>query len=161
MCLPSSAVLIFPQNTPRGRCLKGSWLTATLFLTHKSLRHQLNCLDLKLFITSLEKKKIGFFGMFLRQPEIERKLIWLSNAHWLVQYNWLSPPLHLTRNKINKTVLFFYLNYLISLIKKMTRLWICCCHFFLNCLEFITISSNLTAYSFLSSSKVCSSGNFR
>ena len=160
MCLPSSAVLIFPQNTPRGRCLKGSWLTATLFLTHKSLRHQLHCLDLKLFITSLEKK-IGFFGMFLRQPEIERNLIRLSNAHWLVQYNWLSPPLHLTRHKINKIVLFFYLNYLISLIKKMTRLWICSCHFFLNCLEFITISWNLTAYRFLSSSKVCSSGNFR
>ena len=158
MCLPSSAVLIFPQNTPRGRCLKGSWLTATLFLTHKSLRHQLNCLDLKLFITSLEKKNRFFWDVLIKS---NFNLIWLSNAHWLVQYNWLSPPLHLTRHKINKIVLFFYLNYLISLIKKMTRLWICCCHFFLNCLEFITISSNLTAYSFLSSSKVCSSGNFR
>ena len=158
MCLPSPAVLIFPQNTPRGRCLKGSWLTATLFLTHKSLRHQLNCLDLKLFITSLEKKNRFFWDVLIKS---NFNLIWLSNAHWLVQYNWLSPPLHLTRHKINKIVLFFYLNYLISLIKKMTRLWICSCHFFLNCLEFITISSNLTAYSFLSSSKVCSSGNFR
>ena len=156
MCFPSPAVLIFLQKTPRGRCLKGSWLTATLFLTHKSLRHQLSCLDLKIYITSLEKK-IGLFGMLLRQPEIEWNLIWLSNAHWLAQYNWRSPPLHLTRHKINKTVLFFYLNYLISLLKKMTRLWIRSCHFFLNYLEFITISSNLTAYSFLSSSKVCSS----
>ena len=156
MCFPSPAVLIFLQKTPRGRCLKGSWLTATLFLTHKSLRHQLSCLDLKIYITSLEKK-IGLFGMLLRQPEIEWNLIWLSNPHWLAQCNWLSPPLHLTRHKINKTVLFFYLNYLISLLKKMTRLWIRSCHFFLNYLEFITISSNLTAYSFLSSSKVCSS----
>ena len=39
----------------------------------------------------------------------------------------------------------------------MPRLWIRSCHFFLNYLEFMTISSNLTAYSFLSSPKVCSS----
>ena len=40
----------------------------------------------------------------------------------------------------------------------MTRLPISNCHFYLlNCLEFIKISSNLTAYSFVSSSKVCSS----
>ena len=37
-------------------------------------------------------------------------------------------------------------------------MWISNCHFFLlNCLEFVIISSNLTAYSFVSSSKVCSS----
>ena len=42
--------------------------------------------------------------------------------------------------------------------KQMTRLPISNCHFFsLDCLEFIIISSNLTAYSFVSSSKVCSS----
>ena len=42
--------------------------------------------------------------------------------------------------------------------KQMTRLPISNCHFFLlNCLESIIISSNLTAYSFVSSSKVCSS----
>ena len=40
----------------------------------------------------------------------------------------------------------------------MTRLPISNCHsLLLNCLEFIIISSNLTAYSFVSSSKVCSS----
>ena len=42
--------------------------------------------------------------------------------------------------------------------KQMTRLPISNYHFFLlNCLKFIKISSNLIAYSFVSSSKVCSS----
>ena len=38
-------------------------------LTHKPLKHQLNCLGLKTYNLSFEKNRFG--GDFLRQPKIE------------------------------------------------------------------------------------------